>query len=60
MFVPVTRIVTIAMSAVICFALIVPLALRRHNVALAAVVAAVFAAYAIANVVLWRRLTPPS
>jgi hypothetical protein len=58
--VPVTRLATIAMAAVICFVLIVPLALRRHNVALAVVAGALFAAYAIVNVVVWRRLTPPS
>lgn len=48
------------MAAVICFVLIVPLALRRHNVALAVVAGAIFVAYAIFNVVLWRRLIPPS
>ena len=58
MFVPVSRIVTILMSAVICFALLLPLALQRHNVALAILVVGVFAAYLVANVVLWLRLKP--
>ncbi|HEY1654631.1 MAG TPA: hypothetical protein VGF86_05930 [Candidatus Tumulicola sp.] len=58
MFVPITRIVTMLMSAVICFALLVPLALRHHNVVLAGVLVAVFVAYFVANVILWLRLKP--
>ena len=53
---PLTRIVNIAMAAVICFALLLPAALARHNIALAAFVIAIFAAYAGVNLLLWRRL----
>jgi len=54
--VPVTRLLTIAMAAVLCFALLLPLALARHNAALAVLVVGLFAAYACVNVLLWRRL----
>lgn len=54
--VPLSRIVTLAMAAVICFALLLPAALARHNLALAAFIVIIFAAYASVNVVLWRRL----
>ena len=54
--VPVTRILTIAMAGVLCFALLLPLALARHNTVLAALVVAVFTGYAVVNVLLWRRL----
>ncbi|MGB8519302.1 MAG: hypothetical protein WCD38_03985 [Candidatus Tumulicola sp.] len=53
---PVTRMLTVAMAGVVCFALLIPLALSRHNAALATFLIAIFAAYAIANVVLWIRL----
>lgn len=56
MFVPVTRVVTLLMFAVISFGLLVPMALQRHNPALAAGVAVAFAAYLVVNVVLWLRL----
>ena len=46
------------MAAVLCFALLVPLALTRHNVVLATFVAVVFLAYLVANVVLWQRMRP--
>lgn len=58
MFVPFSRIVTILMSAVICFALLLPLAIQRHNLALAILVVGVFTAYLVVNVVLWLRLKP--
>ena len=58
MFVPVTRIVTMAMFAAICFVLIVPLALQRHNVVLAVAISALFVVYLGANVFLWRRMRP--
>ena len=48
------------MGAVLCFGIIVPLALQRHNVGLAIFLGAVFVFYAIANVVLWRRMQPPA
>jgi hypothetical protein len=54
--VPITRVLTIAMAAVLCFALLLPLALARHNTAFAVLVVALFAAYAAVNVLLWRRL----
>lgn len=57
-FVPITRLFTIAMAGVVCFVLIVPLALQRHNVMLAAGISALFVAYLVTNVVLWRRTRP--
>jgi uncharacterized membrane protein len=57
-FVPVTRIFTIAMAAVVCFVLIVPLALQRHNTALAIGISALFVAYLVVNVLLWQRTKP--
>jgi amino acid transporter len=59
-FVPFSRIVTLAMAAVLCFALLVPMALARHNAALAIVIGVVFVAYLVANVVLWQRMRPRS
>lgn len=56
MFVPFSRIITVAMFTVLCFVLIVPMALRRGNTALAIGVALVYFAYLVANVVLWQRL----
>jgi hypothetical protein len=53
--VPLTRILTIAMAAVVCFALLLPLALARHNATLAVFVVAVFVAYLVVNVLLWQR-----
>ena len=53
--VPLTRILTIAMAGVVCFALLLPLALARHNAMLAALVVIVFVAYLIVNVLLWQR-----
>ena len=55
-FVPFTRVIAILMSAVLCFGILVPLALQRHNAGLAIAVGAVYAAYVVANVMLWRRL----
>ena len=56
MFVPFSRLIAVAMAAVLCFALLVPMSLARHNVALATFVAVVFFAYLIANIVLWQRM----
>ncbi len=58
MFVPFTRIVALLMAAVVCFGLIVPLALQRHNIALAAGISGIFVIYAAANLILWLRLKP--
>lgn len=49
------RIFTIVMFAAICFVLIVPMALQRHNLPLAIGISAAFVAYLIANILLWRR-----
>jgi hypothetical protein len=57
--VPFTRIITILMFGLICFVLIVPLAMQRHQPAIAIGIALVFACYLVANVVLWRRMKSP-
>jgi hypothetical protein len=56
MFVPFSRIIAILMAAVLCFALLVPMSLARHNTALAAFITIVFFAYLAANIVLWQRM----
>jgi hypothetical protein len=56
MFVPLSRVIALAMAAVLCFGILVPMALARHNTALAVVIAAVYIAYLVANFVLWRRM----
>lgn len=56
MFFPITRVVTMVMFGAICFALLLPLALARHNAVLAAGVVAIFIIYLAANVALWLRL----
>jgi len=55
-FVPISRMFTAAMAGVICFGLIVPLALSRHNTVLAGAVAGFYIAYLAVNVVLWKRM----
>lgn len=55
-FFPVTRIVALLMAGVLCFGLLVPLALARHNRALAIFIAVVYVAYLAANAVLWQRM----
>jgi hypothetical protein len=57
-FVPVSRIIAIAMAGVLCFGILVPLSLARHNVGLAIFIAVVFIAYLAANVILWQRMRP--
>ena len=52
---PFTRIVALAIAAVICFAVIVPMALHRGQPALAIGIGAAFVVYLVANVVLLRR-----
>jgi hypothetical protein len=54
-FFPLSRIVALLMAAVLCFGLLVPMSLARHNIALAVFVGIVFAAYLIANILLWQR-----
>jgi hypothetical protein len=57
-FFPFSRIIAIVMSGVLCFGLLVPLALARHLPALAVFIAALFSMYLIANIWLWRRMRP--
>lgn len=56
MFVPVTRVVTLSMFAVLAFGLLLPMALQRHNSAFAIGIAVAFVTYLIVNLVLWLRL----
>lgn len=58
MFVPFSRIVALVMAGVLCFGILVPMSLARHNLGLAIFVAIVFVAYLAANVVLWQRTRP--
>lgn len=53
--IPFTRIFTVIMFAAICFVLIVPMALQRHNTFLAIGISVAFLAYLIVNIILWRR-----
>lgn len=43
------------MAGVVCFGLIVPQALRRHDSNAAYAIALLFVAYAAVNLILWRR-----
>ena len=58
--IPISRIITILMFGAICFVLIVPLAVRAHNVVLAVGFPVLFIVYLVANIVLWRRMNPRS
>jgi len=58
-FFPLSRIMTIGMAAVVCFGLLVPLAVQRHQTPLAIGVSVFFVLYLIANIVLWRRMNRP-
>ena len=44
------------MAGVLCFVLLVPMSLARHNAALAVFVVAVFFAYVGGNIVVWQRM----
>jgi amino acid transporter len=46
------------MMGVICFVLLVPLAMERHNAVLSVAIVALFVVYIGANVLLWLRLRP--
>jgi phosphotransferase system glucose/maltose/N-acetylglucosamine-specific IIC component len=46
------------MAGVLCFGILVPVSLARHNIGLAVFVAIVFIAYLAANVILWQRMRP--
>lgn len=52
-FVPISRLFTVLMAGVVCFGLIVPLAMTRHDVTLARVIIALFVAYVAFNVLTW-------
>lgn len=52
-FVPISRFFTVLMAGVVCFGLIVPLALVRHDTMLARVVIALFVVYVAFNVLIW-------
>jgi hypothetical protein len=52
---PFTRYVALAIAAVICFAVIVPMAVHRGQTGLAYGISLAFVAYLVANVVLMRR-----
>ena len=54
--IPFTRIFTVLMFGAICFVLIVPMAMQRHNTILAIGVSVAFVLYLILNIVLWRRV----
>ena len=56
MFFPISRIIALLMAGVLCFALLVPMSLGRHNTALAVFVVLVFFAYLAGNIVLWQRM----
>lgn len=53
-----SRIMMTALFAGICFLLIVPLALRRHQLWLAIAAGAIFCVYLAANIVIWQRMNP--
>ena len=56
MLFPVSRVIAVLMAGVLCFALLVPLALARHSIPLAIVIAVVYIAYLAGNIALWRRM----
>lgn len=55
MFVPFSRIITMLMSAVLCFWLATWALTSRHT-AIAVFVVVVFIAYLVGNIVLWQRM----
>jgi hypothetical protein len=54
--VPISRIVALLMAGILCFVLLVPMALARHNTALAIVIGLVFLAYLGGNFAIWQRM----
>jgi hypothetical protein len=46
------------MAGVLCFGILVPLSLARHNIGLAVFTTIVFIAYLAANAILWQRMRP--
>jgi heme A synthase len=57
-FFPFSRIIALLMAGVLCFVLLVPMALARHHSGLAVFVVVVFFAYLVANIALWLRNRP--
>lgn len=55
---PLSRIVSLLMAGVLCFGILLPMALARHVVALGVFIVVVFVAYLVANIVLWLRTRP--
>ena len=51
-----SRVIAVAMAAVLCFVLLLPMALQRHDTRLAFFVVAIFVAYILANAYLWMKL----
>lgn len=51
-----SRLFSIAFAAVLCFVLLLPLAMKRHDTSLAFVVVGIFAAYVLVNFYLWMKL----
>jgi hypothetical protein len=56
--IPFTRIMTIVMFGALCFVLILPLAIARHNLVISVGICVLFLAYLAAQLVLWRRMKP--
>jgi hypothetical protein len=54
----ISRIIALLMAGVLCFGILVPLALARHNLGLAVFISLIFMAYLVGNVVLWQRMRP--
>jgi hypothetical protein len=51
----IARILTMTMFGAICFVLLIPLAIQRHQIPFAVVVFALFIAYVVINAIAWRR-----
>jgi hypothetical protein len=51
----IARLITMTMFGAICFVLLVPLAIQRHQLPFAIVVVALFLAYVVINAIAWRR-----
>jgi hypothetical protein len=51
----IARVLTMLMFGAICFVLLVPLAIQRHQIPFAIVVVALFVVYIVINAIAWRR-----
>lgn len=51
----IARIITMTMFGAICFVLLVPLAVQRHQLPLAVIVLALFVVYIVLNAIAWHR-----